>query len=95
MESIISACITGILALFGIVISNLASNKSIETKVVAGRELTDEKIDNLRKSVEKHNAVIERIPVLEDRVSRIDRRVEIVETKVNTIEHDFRKNFNT
>lgn len=92
MESIISACITGILALFGIVISNLASNKSIETKVIAGRELTDEKIDNLRKSVERHNSIIEKVPILEDRVTRIDRRVELVESKVSTIEHDFRKN---
>lgn len=95
MESIISACITGILALFGIVISNLASNKSIETKVIAGRELTDEKIDQLRKSVDKHNAVIEKVPILEDRVERIDRRVEIVESKVSTIEHGFKANINT
>ena len=83
MESIISACITGLLALFGIVISNIASNKSIETKVIAGRELTDEKIDQLRKSVDKQNAIVEKVPILEDRVTRIERRVETAELRMD------------
>ena len=85
MESIISACITGLLALFGIVISNVASNKSMEVKVTAGRELTDEKIDQLRKSIDKHNSVIEKVPILENRVNMAEKRIEIVETKVNSL----------
>jgi hypothetical protein len=84
MESIISACITGLLALMGIVISNVASNKSMEVKVATGRELTDEKIDQLRKSVEKHNSVVERMPVLEGRVDMIEKRVDGVETRLNS-----------
>ena len=85
MESIIAACITGLFAVIGIVITNLPSNKSIETKLVAGRELTDEKIDQLRKSVDRQTAVVEKVPILEDRVNRIEHRVETAELRINNI----------
>ena len=84
MESIISACITGLLALMGIVISNVASNKSMEIKVSSNMELTNEKIDQLRHSVDKHNDIVERVPVLEGRVDMIEKRVDGVEIRLNS-----------
>ena len=86
MESIITACITGGLALVGIIITNIMSNKSIETKLITGQAVTDEKIDNLRKAVEKHTGVVEKVPVLESRINGVERKVENLEARVNTLD---------
>lgn len=86
MEAIISACITGGLALVGILITNVMSNKAIENKLVTGQAVTDEKIDQLRKEVEKHNNVVEKVPVLEARVDGISKKVDILEDRVNNLD---------
>lgn len=49
MESVISALVTGLLTLIGVLVSNSRS-----------RALTEAKIDALAKRVEKHNSLIER-----------------------------------
>lgn len=49
MESVISALVTGLLTLIGVLVSNSRS-----------RALTEAKIDALAKQVEKHNSLIER-----------------------------------
>lgn len=55
MESIITAFITGGLALVGIIITNITSNKQIENKLITAQAVTDTKIDQLTDEVKKHN----------------------------------------
>ncbi len=54
MESIIVACITGVVTLVGVVVSNSKSRAVMEVK-----------LDTLTEKVEKHNRVLERTYQLE------------------------------
>lgn len=65
MESIISACIAGGLALIGVIITSLSSGKAIEQKLAINQAVTTEKIENLTNEVKRHNSFAEKIPVME------------------------------
>ena len=82
MESIITAVITGGLALIGVIISNMSSNKKIENQLLVSQAVTNEKIDNLKTEVAKHNSFAERMPVVEEQIKVINHRVEDLEKKV-------------
>ena len=55
MESIIVAIITGGLTLLGTIISNISSNKKIETNLKIQQAVTDTKIEALTSEVREHN----------------------------------------
>lgn len=83
MEVIIAAAITALMGLFGVVITNSASNRKVENKLATAQEVTNTKIEHLTDEVRKHNSFAERIPVLETNVKDIERRVERLEGKEN------------
>lgn len=74
MESIIVAIITGGLSLFGVVVTNLNSNKQIENKIVTAQAVTDTKIEQLTEEVKKHNTFGDRITRLEAKLDTLERR---------------------
>lgn len=82
MESIITAVITGGLALIGVIITNVSSNKKIENQLLISQAVTNEKIDNLKVEVAKHNSFAERMPVVEEQIKVIKHRVDDLEKKV-------------
>jgi low affinity Fe/Cu permease len=61
VESIVTAVVTGVLALLGVLFSNSRSQAVIEVK-----------LDELSRRVEKHNQVIERQYEVERRVSVLE-----------------------
>lgn len=76
-ESIIVAMITGVLTLAGVLISNSRSDA-----------IQNERIEQLRQEVKKHNSLIERMYKCEETVAiheaelkRINRRLDVVEKK--------------
>lgn len=73
MESIITAIITGGLALCGVVFTNLSSNKKIETQLMTNQAVTNAKIENLTEEVKKHNTFGDRITRLETKVDLLER----------------------
>lgn len=81
MENIIGAIITGVLALVGIIITNVSSNKAIENKLVTAQAVTDTKIDNLTEEVRKHNNFAMKIPVIEEQIKVANHRIEDLEKK--------------
>lgn len=83
MESIITAVITGGLALIGVIITNISSSKKIENQLLVHQAVTNEKIDNLKTEVSKHNSFAERMPVVEEQIKVINHRVDDLEKKVN------------
>lgn len=83
MDSILTALITGVLALAGVVVTNVQSNRTIENKLVTGQAVTDEKIDNLKEEVKKHNSFAERIPVIEEQIKVANHRIDDLEHKVS------------
>ena len=82
MESIIVAIITGGLTLLGTIISNISSNKKIETNLKIQQAVTDTKIEALTSEVREHNNFAKRIPVVEEQIKVINHRIDDLERKV-------------
>ena len=78
-ESIIVALITGGLSLIGVVITCLATAKKNETAMKVSQAVTDTKIDELTREVRLHNGFAQRIPVVEEQIRVINRRIEDLE----------------
>lgn len=76
MENIIGAIITGVLALVGIIITNISSNKAIENKLVTAQAVTDTKIDALTEEVRRHNNFAVKIPVIEEQIKVANHRID-------------------
>ena len=71
MESIVVACITGVVTLVGVILSNSKS-----------RAVTELKLDALTEKVEKHNQLIERTYRLEEGLSVVRNDIENLQRKV-------------
>ena len=82
MEGIIASIITSVLALVGVIITNMKSNQAIENKLTVAQAVTDTKIDQLTEEVKKHNNFASRMPVVEEQIKVINHRLEDLE------EHD-------
>ena len=83
MEGIIASLITGVLALAGVIITNVSANKNIEQKLITGQAVTDTQIKNLETKmgeltdeVRKHNSFGDRITKLEVKIAEIEKRLE-------------------
>ena len=69
-EAIIVALITGGLTLLGVLISNSRA-----------QAVTATKLEDLTREVREHNGFARRIPVIEQKIEDIDRRVDKLEKK--------------
>ena len=79
MESVISALIAGGLALIGVVITNMSSNRKVEVQLEKNQAVTDTKLDNLTEEVKKHNNFAARMPVVEEQIKVINHRLDDLE----------------
>lgn len=68
IETIITAVITGAVTLVGILIANGKS-----------QAITDTKIEELTREVREHNNFAKRMPVVEEKISVINRRISDLE----------------
>lgn len=93
-EAIITAIITGGLALVGVWLTNRKSTAELFAKLDKQSELSDAKLDKeiavikteitaLSDEVRKHNAFAERIPALEEKAKSADRRLTDLEHKAS------------
>lgn len=76
METIIAAAITGGLALLGVIITNIQSNKKIEQKLKTAQAVTDCKIEELTREVREHNNFAKRMPVVEEQIKNIREKMD-------------------
>lgn len=79
MEAIITAIITGVLALAGVIITNTSSNRRVEAKLEKSQAVTDTKIEELTREVREHNNFARRMPVVEEQIKTINRQVHDLE----------------
>ena len=70
-EAIISALITGVLALVGVIISGHFSNQKIQAEIKTAIAIQDTKIDELTREVRQHNNFAQRMPVVENEIKHI------------------------
>ena len=68
MEAIITALITGVVTLLGVIIANGKTQAVMETKV-----------DELTREVREHNNFAKRMPVVEEQIKVINHRIEDLE----------------
>ena len=74
-EAIIVALITGGLSLAGVVITCLSTAKKTEKAAAVAQAVTDTKIDELTREVRSHNNFAQRMPVVEEQIKVINRRI--------------------
>ncbi len=79
METIISALITGGLALIGVVVSNRSASEKMTAQLEKAQAVTDTKLDELTREVREHNGFARRMPVVEEQVKVINHRIEDLE----------------
>lgn len=70
-----SSIIVGILALVGVMITNSRSNNKMQNETRTAQAVTDEKIDELTREVRTHNDFATRIPVIEEKLKSVNRRI--------------------
>ena len=78
-ESILVALITGGLSLLGVVVTCLATAKKTEKAAAVAQAVTDTKLDELTREVREHNNFAVRMPVLEQEITDLKRRVDNLE----------------
>lgn len=83
-EAVIAAAVTGGISLIGVIITVIAGNRKITTKMEVAQAVTDTKLTNLTDEVRTHNNFAQRVPVLEEKLTGIDRRVEALERGKST-----------
>lgn len=75
-EAILVALITGAVSLIGTVLTVLQTSKKTEQAFQIAQAVMNEKIEQLRKSVDKHNNFAERLPRLEQRVEDLEKSID-------------------
>lgn len=78
-DAILVALITGGLSLAGVVITCLATAKKSETTMKVSQAVTDTKIEELTREVREHNGFAQKLPVVENKVAALERRVSVLE----------------
>lgn len=83
MESaVLSALITGLLSLLGVVVTCVASARRTEAKISTAQAVTDTMIEELTREVRMHNEFARRMPVVEEQIKVANHRIEDLEAVV-------------
>jgi len=83
LENILPSLITGVLALVGIIFTNIMSNKQIEHKLEINQATMNVKLDNIAAEVQRHSEGIQQVPVLVEQMKNLERRIESVENQLS------------
>ena len=82
-DTIIVALITGGLSLLGTIISVVMTIRKgmsdIENKLTTAQAVTDTKMDELTREVREHNNFAKRMPVVEEKIDALEKRLDKVE----------------
>lgn len=78
-EAIVVALITGGLSLLGVVITCMATARKSEKNTAVAQAVTDTKIEELTREVRAHNGFAEKIPVMQEQIKSIHRRLGALE----------------
>ncbi len=79
MTEILTALITGGLALIGVVVSNLAAARKTDANIRTAQAVTDTKLEELTREVREHNNFARRVPVLEEQMRAANHRINDLE----------------
>ena len=80
-EAVLAALITGGLSLAGVIVSGLLTIKKTEKTLAVRQAVTDTKLDELTREVREHNGFARRMPVLEQQLQDVFRRLQLLEER--------------
>lgn len=78
-DAIIVALITGGLSLLGVIITSRKSARDMEHKLELRQAVTDTKIEELTREVRAHNGFAQRMPVVEQEIKDVVKRVDTLQ----------------
>lgn len=78
--TILVAVITGLFSLIGVVITNSHSNNKMQNDMKTSQAITKEQIKELTREVRMHNDFATRIPVIEEKLERVNSRLTKLES---------------
>lgn len=84
--AILAAIITGGLSLIGVILSNRVASSRMQTQLEKQQAITDTKLDELTREVQRHNNFAERVPVLEEKVKVANNRISDLEKQTERLE---------
>ena len=85
-SAIIVSMVTGGFSLAGIIITNILSNRKIEHQLEMSMAVTNTKLEDLTKQVEKHNNVVERVFKLEETDKLLDEKISVANHRILDLE---------
>ena len=85
-SAIIVSMVTGGFSLAGIIITNVLSNRKIEHQLEMSMAVTNTKLEDLTKKVEKHNNVVERVFKLEETDKLLDEKISVANHRIADLE---------
>ena len=80
-DTIIVALITGGLSFVGVLVSNISSNRKMQSEMKTQQAVTDTKLEELTREVREHNNFAKRMPVVEEQVKVMNHRIKDLENK--------------
>lgn len=87
METIIGALISAGAAIAVCVITSYSQNKKVISEMEKHNEVQNCKIDELTRTVDKHNKVIERVYKLEQHEAVINEKIAVANHRIEDLEH--------
>ena len=74
-DTILVAIITGGLSLAGVIVSSIASTRRMNNSLKTSQAVMDTKLEELTREVREHNNFARRMPVVEEQIKSISRKV--------------------
>ena len=81
-EGVIIAIISSGFGLIGTIITVMIGMSKANKNIEIVQAVTNTKLDNLTEEVKKHNNFATRLPVVEEKIENLDRRIDSIEAKV-------------
>ena len=89
-SEMIVALITGGCSLIGVIVSNIFANKKVQNSIETHQAVTDEQIKALSNRVEKHNSVIDRTYVVEQRLEVLIEKQKTANHRIADLEEEIK-----
>ena len=74
-DGVIAALITGGISLIGTILTIVLSNKKTNENLKISQAVMDAKLEALTREVRLHNSFVTRVPVLEEKVTNLEKIV--------------------
>ena len=86
--SSIAVIVVALIGAIGTIVSNIVMNNKqsaqMDAKLDKQQGIIEERLNNLKESVDKNNNFAQKIPALEANIANIEKRIDKIENKLNS-----------